>query len=77
MLTQYYKFYRDLPAWNERAIQGIMQRYYNRLKDVDYKKIKSVLKRQQGISLTHKSFSSLYDSEFTKKSRYSTLLNDL
>ncbi len=55
-----------------------MGKYYNRLKDVDYKKIKSVLKKEQGISLTtHKSFSSLDDSDYTKKSRYSTMLNDL
>lgn len=55
-----------------------MNKYYNRLKDVDYKKIKSVLKKEQGISLTtHKSFSSFDDSDHTKKSRYSTMLNDL
>lgn len=55
-----------------------MAKYYNRVKDVDYKKIKSVLKKEQGISLTtHKSFSSLDDSEYTKKSRYSTMLQDL
>lgn len=40
-----------------------MAKHYNKLKDIDYKKIKSVLKKEQGISLTtHKSFSSIDDS---------------
>ena len=78
MLSEYYKFHRDLPTWNDRHIEGTMGRYYSRVKDVDYKKIKQVLKRQQDISLTtHKSFSSFQDSDYTKKSRYSTMLNDL
>lgn len=45
MLTEYYKFHRDLPVWNEARVEGIMGKYYERLKDVDYKKIKSVLKK--------------------------------
>lgn len=45
MLSEYYKFHRDLPVWNQRPVENIMERYYNRLKDVDYKKIKSVLKK--------------------------------
>jgi hypothetical protein len=45
MLSEYYKFHRDLPVWNERNVEGTMGKYYNRLKDVDYKKIKSVLKK--------------------------------
>lgn len=40
MLTEYYKFHRDLPVWNERQVETTMGKYYNRLKDVDYKKIK-------------------------------------
>lgn len=56
-----------------------MEKYYNKLKDVDYKKIKQVLKQEQNISLsTHKSFSSFDDSsEITKKSKYSIMLHDL
>lgn len=78
MLSQYYKFHRDLPTWNDRHVAGIMGKYYGRVKDVDYKKIKSILKKEQGISLTtQKSFSSMDDSQYTKKSRYSTMLNDL
>lgn len=43
-----------------------MDKYYNKVKDVDYKKIKSVLKKEQGISLTtHKSFSSISHSDCT------------
>lgn len=45
MLSEYYKFHRDLPTWNDRGIEGIMAKYYGRLKDVDYKKIKSILKK--------------------------------
>lgn len=40
MLSEYYKFHRDLPTWNDRHIEGTMGRYYSRVKDVDYKKIK-------------------------------------
>ncbi len=59
MLSEYYKFHRNLPVWNDRQVEEIMGRYYNKVKDVDYKKIKDVLKREQGISLTtHQSFSS-------------------
>lgn len=56
-----------------------MERYYTKLKDVDYKKIKRILKQEQNISIsTHKSFSSFDDSEsITKRSHYSTMLNDL
>lgn len=78
MLSDYYKFHRDFPIWNEKNIQKTMGRYYSRIKDVDYKRIKKVLKEEEGISLTtHKSFSSFEESEFTKKSRYSTMLHDL
>lgn len=80
MLSEYYKFHRDLPLWNDRAVEGIMGRYYNKVKDVDYKRIKQVLKQEQGISLTtHNSFSSFEtDSEMeSKKSRYSMMLGEL
>ena len=79
MLSEYYKFHRDLPTWNNLGVERIMGKYYNRLKDVDYKRIKDVLKKEQNISLsTHKSFSSFgSDEEYTKKSRYSTMLGEL
>lgn len=79
MLSEYFKFHRDIPTWNNLGVDRIMGRYYSRLKDVDYKRIKNVLKKEQGISLTtHKSFSSFgSDEEFSKKSRYSTMLGDL
>ena len=55
-----------------------MARYYSKLKDVDYKRIKKVLKNEQNISIsTHKSFSSFEDSLETKKSQYSSVLNEL
>ena len=59
MLSEYYKFHRNQPAWNDKGVEPIMVKYYNKLKDVDYKKIKNVLKQEQNISITtHKSFSS-------------------
>lgn len=57
-----------------------MGRYYNKVKDVDYKKIKEILKREQGIELTtQQSFTSVEgDSDLeTRKSRYSMVLGDL
>ena len=40
-----------------------MAKYYSKLKDADYKRIKKVLKKEQNISIsTHKSFSSFDDS---------------
>jgi hypothetical protein len=33
-------------------VDDIMIKYYNDLKDIDYKKIKEILKKEQGISLT-------------------------
>lgn len=78
MLSEYYKFHRNQPVWNDKGVEPIMSKYYSRVKDVDYKNIKQILKKEQNISITtHKSFSSYEDSEFTKKSRYSTMLNEL
>jgi len=45
-LSEYYKFHRDIPTWNDQHIEGIMGKYYSRVKDVDYKKIKKVLKEE-------------------------------
>ena len=64
MLSEYYKFHRNLPVWNQRSVEVLMERYYEKLKDADYKKIKRILKEEQNISIsTHKSFSSYDDSE--------------
>lgn len=45
VLSEYYKFHRDLPVWGQKSIDSIMSKYYDKMKDVDYKKIKAVLKK--------------------------------
>ena len=45
MLSEYYKFHRNTPTWNADKIDVVMGRYYSRMKDVDYKRIKNILKK--------------------------------
>ncbi len=45
MLTEYYKFHRNLPQWTHNSIASIMEKHNNKVKDIDYKKIKSILKK--------------------------------
>jgi hypothetical protein len=52
MLSEYYKFHRDVPRLFELDVFKILGKYYDRLRHFDYKKIKMVLKDEQGISLT-------------------------
>ena len=78
MLSEYYKFHKDAPTWNDYRVEQIMEKYYHRMKDVDYKRMKQILKKEQDISLTsRKSFSSCDDSYGDKKSKYSSILSCL
>ncbi len=52
MLSEYYKFHRDIPKIFEKSVFRILGKYFDRLRHYDYKKIKCVLKEEQGISLT-------------------------
>ncbi len=45
MLGEYYRYHRNLPTWNDKNIEPIMERHYTKVKDVDYKKVKEVLKK--------------------------------
>ena len=44
MLSEYYKFHRDVPKLFELNVFKILGKYYDRLRHYDYKKIKMVLK---------------------------------
>lgn len=78
MLAEYYKFHSNVPRVVEPRIERVLGRYHEKKRECDYRRIKRLLKEEQGISIT-----SVQDSESDcsspreKRSRYSTLLNDL
>lgn len=79
MLTEYYKFHSNIPRVVESKIERILGKYHDKKREHDYKRIKKLLKEEQGISITsvQESESECSDSAVEKKSRYSTLLNEL
>ena len=80
MLTEYYKFHSDLPRVVEPKIEKILGKYYDKKRELDYKKVKRILKEEQGLSISsvQESESSINgDSMVEKRSRYSTLLDAL
>ena len=55
-IVEYYKFHKDYPKTHIKGLNGIMEKYYDRKKEFEYKKIKRILKEQENISIsTHKS----------------------
>ena len=44
MISEYYKFHRDVPMCYNKPIEKVMGKYYSRLREFDYKNIKKVLK---------------------------------
>jgi hypothetical protein len=52
VLSEYYKFHRDIPRIFQQSTQKTLNKYYDRLRNYDYKVIKRTLKQEQGISLT-------------------------
>ena len=44
MLSEYYKFHRDIPKIFEKSVFKILAKYHDRLRHYDYKKIKFLLK---------------------------------
>ena len=80
MLSEYYKFHSDIPRVIEPKIEKMLGRYYDKKREYDYKKIKRILKEEQGLSISsvQESQSSMNgDSMAEKKSRYSTMLDAL
>lgn len=79
MLTEYYKFHANIPRVVEPRIERVLARYHDKKRECDYKRIKRQLKEEQGISITsvQESESDFTDSAVEKRSRYSTLLNEL
>jgi hypothetical protein len=63
----------------ELGVEKIMSKYYDKKRECDYKRIKRVLKEEQGLSITsvQDSESGISDSQIVKKSKYSTLLNGI
>jgi len=41
---EYYKFHNDVPRVIELGVEKIMEKYYDKKRKLDYKKIKKVLK---------------------------------
>jgi hypothetical protein len=52
MLTEYYKFHAEVPRVVEAGIEKILGRYHDKKREHDYKRIKRVLKEEQGLSIT-------------------------
>lgn len=76
-LSEYYKFHNDIPRVVELGVEKIMSRFYDKKRECDYKRIKKVLKAEQGLSITsvQESSSNISDSQAVRKSKYSTLLH--
>ena len=49
MLSEYFKFHRDNPTWNDQHIEGIMGKYYSRVKDVVYKIIRNFINNSKKL----------------------------
>lgn len=52
MLSDYYKFHKDIPHVVELGIEKILAKYYDRKREYDYKCIKKKLKEEEGLSIT-------------------------
>jgi hypothetical protein len=63
----------------EAGVERIMGRFYDKKREWDYRRIKRVLKAEQGLSITsvQDSSSALSDSQAVKRSKYTTLLNSI
>lgn len=79
MLSEYYKFHKDIPRVIETSIEKILGKYYDRKRQYDYKCIKKILKQEQGLSITsvEETVSDNSDNSMEQRSRYSTMLNAL
>lgn len=44
MITEYYKFHRDVPLIFDKPLERILGKYYSKVRENDYKQIKRVLK---------------------------------
>ena len=73
-LTQYYKYNRELPR--VVGAEKEMEEYHRKLRNYDFKVVKAVLKKEQGVSITSQhDESSIVPSNF--RSRYSSVLHPL
>ena len=73
--SEYYKFNRDIPRCFDKDLQRPLMRYQEKVKKLDFRRVKNALKREQGISITSQhSESSLEQSEGTQQSRYPSVL---
>ncbi len=45
MLSEYFKFHRNTPMFYDKGLFRIMDRYYEKIRDHDYKKVKYALKQ--------------------------------
>ena len=77
-LADYYKFSRDLPKSHDAQLTRTLERYHDRIRELDFKKVKAAVKKEQGISLTsYHDDSSPLPSNCSLKSKYSSVLHAL
>lgn len=57
-LSEYYKFNRDFPRCFDNDIEGALMRYQEKLKKLDFRKVKCAIKKEQGVSITSQHSSS-------------------
>lgn len=50
--SEYYKFNRDIPRCFDKDLQSPLMRYQEKVKKLDFRKVKNALKKEQGISIT-------------------------
>ena len=79
LLSEYYKFHKNTPQLLGNRIERIMSVYHEKRREYDYKVIKKKLKEEQNVSINsiEESESSIQDSQYEKKSRYSSMLHSL
>ena len=51
-LSEYYKFTRNLPLCRDSKFTYTLEKYQDKLRELDFRKVKAAVKKEQGISLT-------------------------
>jgi len=77
-LSEYYKFNRDFPRCFDKNLTGVLMRYEDRLKKLDFRRVKNAIKREQGVSITsHHSSTSNEESREGASSNFGNVLAEL
>jgi hypothetical protein len=60
-LSEYYKFNRDFPRCFDKNLASILMRYEDRLKKMDFRRVKNAIKKEQGVSITSQHSTTSYE----------------